>query len=93
MILEEEYEEAKGDMFPWGIGLGLTTFAASGFAAVAVYNGPAQASMCVLTSAASVAVGVCAAGLLRCRRTIKAWRDQKRLELAQREVEKMGALK
>jgi hypothetical protein len=91
MILEEEYEEARGDSPGWGMGIGFGWGLTAFFAAMSVQHessGFAVAAACCL-----VLSTVCAAGYLRCRRTIKAWRDQKRLELAQREVEKMGAMK
>lgn len=87
MILEEEFHEAN-----------MNESGASGacFAACLCAVGGATLlhmgidGALVPTIAASLATGGLALYAQRCRRTIKAWRDQKRLELAQREVEKMG---
>jgi hypothetical protein len=88
MILEEEYKEATSDTFGWGV------CACSGLAIVAWLGGEsihaANAGLGFATACVAMFSAVCAVGYLRCRRTIKAWRDQKRLEIAQREVEKMG---
>jgi uncharacterized membrane protein YidH (DUF202 family) len=88
MILEEEFDEAVNDSTGWGMGTVFGWAITAFFGATAVEHessGFSVAAICCL-----VLSTVCAVGYLRCRRTVKAWRDQKRLEMAQRYVEKMG---
>jgi hypothetical protein len=91
MILEEDFDEAHEHVVPCGVGsvVGWSATVAS----VALWASKVGVVWPLIALGSAVFTAVCVGSLMCCRRTIKAWRDQKRLELAQREVEKMGAMK
>jgi hypothetical protein len=87
MILEEEYREAHEDAFPTCVlavlsGAGSTFFAAL-IVAGATWATPPLAFALALT-------GFLARWSMRCRRVIRAWRDERRLELVQAEVDRLS---
>lgn len=86
MILEEEYKEALGSRLVLAMALGGSSGAAVSLLDAVIDTGRGA----VWFSASAVVAMICVVCVVRYQRIIKAWRDQKRLELAQRELEKMG---
>jgi hypothetical protein len=88
MILKEELDEAKNDSTGWGMGFGFSWAIATLAAAFGVEN--ELAGMGAVSAGACALSVVCGLGYLRCRRTIRAWRDQKRLAAIQAEIKADG---
>lgn len=87
MILKEEYDDAESAQGGWFAAMSTTFILAVMALAGAIADRHAGLAVCACGCAfASLVSGVL---LFRCRRTIKAWRDQKRLELAQKAVRDM----
>jgi hypothetical protein len=91
MIPEEDFDEAQEHVVPCGVGSVAGWSAAVASVTLWASNGAAAWLLTALGSA--VFTAVCVGGFMCCQRTIKAWRDQKRLEIALRDVEKMGGVR
>ena len=88
MILKEEFSEALDGSNIYGIRALISFVATVSIAAVRFHPDYAASAMswnAALVGAALLTL-VCYVNLMRCRRTVRAWRNQKRLEMIQDEV-------
>jgi hypothetical protein len=92
MILREEHEEASEALGYWFVAACVLALLFVGFLSAMV--DPAQASRArawiVPVVADGAATVFCVVGWLRCRRIIRAWRDERRVEAAIAEARKDG---
>ena len=92
MILKEEYVEADSAQVGYGIGFAIAFLITSIF--VGARLDPEESTRAASWGVAVIGSGLpmigCAVGLIRCRRIIRAWRDQKRLKMIQDEMQQDG---
>ena len=75
-VLEEEYKEADGGIGGWFAATAMLWCLAVIAAAMSAER--PSAGLNVFGGGCAATAAVCLVGLLRCRATIRAWRDQKR---------------
>jgi hypothetical protein len=91
MILPEEFSGAWDGAIGCFVGLIVATCAFVAFLTVAVgAEGAAVRTWSVPTVASGIASIACLVGLIRCRRVVRAWRDQKRAEAIMAEMKRDG---